>query len=266
MSVRSTIRFRLALENRYLGLRRAVPSLAQLRAADPDGKYPKIQETIRNYKEPAWIDDYKEPIDDLRNKEVNDYYYRKRLERAGQPLVSDQFQYLFWAAADPGLAGHVSLVDKTDSVDWETTIHSSPSDAWKLKYDTPYELQKPGWGNNVLLATPSISGYYHKIFLASGDRSYLDSYKHWKVDGVVPSPRFSSHFRFQKDTDGGSKFLKHGDEVNVEITTPDPEYGTTDRPRAKVSKMLKHSLGGEEWTGELNLEPLTFKFEVLPRE
>lgn len=268
MSVRSTVRFRLASGSQYLGLRRPVPSLDRLKASDPDGKYPKIQEMIRNYREPEWLNDYKEAIDDLRNREINDYYYRRRLETAKpkQNLVSDQFQYLFWAAADPGIAGHVSLVEKTDSIDWETTIQSGPSEAWKLKYDTPYEFKKPGWGDNILLATPSISGYYHKVLLASGERSYLNSYKDWNVDGIKPGPKFSSHFRFQKLSDSTSSFLKNGDSVYIEITTPDEEASGKERLRSKVSKILKHSLGGEEWTEEMKLSRFAFRFEVVPRD
>ena len=136
MSVRSTARFRLASGSQYLGLRKRVTSLAMLKASDPDGKYPKTQELIRNYKEPEWLLYNREAIDDLRNKELEDSAYRRRLERAQpkQNLVSDLFKYLFMEGEGPFNAnsGHVSLVDKTDAIDWEVTLHSTPSAAWKV--------------------------------------------------------------------------------------------------------------------------------------
>ncbi|GAB1316557.1 hypothetical protein MFIFM68171_06767 [Madurella fahalii] len=268
MSVRSTARFRLASGGQYLGLRKRVTSLAMLKASDPDGKYPKIQEMIRNYKEPEWLLYNREAIDDLRKKELDDYIYRRRLEHAKpkQNLVSDQFQYLFMEGTGPlwAYSGHVSLVDKTDLVDWEVTIQSTPAAAWKLRYDTPYELRNMGADDASLLATPSITGFYHKVLLGCGERGYVNSYKDWNVEGITPPPRFSSRFRFQKLSDHGSNFLKDGDSVYMEITTPDEEKSEKERLRSQVSKILEHSVGGEEWTQDLKLKRLTFTYEALP--
>jgi hypothetical protein len=120
-----------------------------------------------------------------------------------------------------------------------------------------------------LLATPTITGFYHKVLLGCGERGWMTSYSNWtaeSVDGIKPPPRFSSHFRFQKPSDHKSKFLKDGDSVYMEITTPDEERSEKERLRSPVSKILKHSVGGEEWTKDLKLERLVFKYEVLPHK
>jgi hypothetical protein len=125
-------------------------------------------------------------------------------------------------------------------------------------------LRNRGSNDAVLLATPSIAGFYHKVLLACGERGYLESYKGWNVEGITPPPKFSSRFRFQKDSEQSSLFLKNGDSVTMEITTPDEENREKDRRRTHVSKILGHSLGGEEWTQDLKLQRLTFTYEALP--
>jgi hypothetical protein len=113
-----------------------------LKALDPDGKYPEIQKKIRDYKEPDWLLHNREAIDDLRQKELNDHAYRRRLEYAKpkQNLVSDPFQYLFLEGMGPLWAhsGHVSLVDKNELVEWQVAIHSTPAGAWKVCTANPH--------------------------------------------------------------------------------------------------------------------------------
>lgn len=123
-----------------------------------------------------------------------------------------------------------------------------------------------GSDDAVLLATPAIAGFYHKILLGCGDRGYLNFYKNWNVEGIKPPPRFSSRFRFQKLSDHKSNFLKDGDSVYMEMITPDEENSEKDRLRSHVSKVLQHSVGGEEWTQDLKLKRLTLTYQVLPEK
>ena len=125
-------------------------------------------------------------------------------------------------------------------------------------------MRNRGSNDAALLATPSIAGFYHKVLLACGDPDYLKSYKGWNVEGITPPPRFSSRFRFQKLSDHKSNFLKNGDSVYMEITTPDDENSERERLRSHVSNILEHSVGGEEWTQDLKLKRLTFTYEALP--
>ena len=86
------------------------------------------------------------------------------------------------------------------------------------------------------------------------------------MEGITPPPKFTSRFRFQKLSEHSSSFLKNGDSVTMEITTPDEENSERERLRTHVSKILGHSVGGEEWTQGLKLKRLTFTYEALPEQ